>query len=143
MSIKLAEDQIGFKRHSYPQNAEINVTPFVDVMLVLLVIFMIAAPLATVTVPVELPHNSSAPSPPPVAPLTVTIQADGTIYIGTAKTALNDLVPALTAAAKGNFNTDIFLRGDKHLQYGQLMDVMNQITIGGFSKVGLIAEQNG
>jgi TonB system transport protein ExbD (group 1) len=142
MSIKLSEDQVTFRRLSYPPNAEINVTPFVDVMLVLLVIFMIAAPLATVTVPVDLPQNTAAPTPPPAAPVTVTVQADGTVYVGATKTTMNNLIPALLAATRQNLDTRILLRGDKHLQYGQLMDVMNDLSNGGYSKVGLIAEQS-
>ena len=143
MSIKLAEDQVSFRRHSYPQNAEINVAPFVDVMLVLLVIFMIAAPLATVTVPVDLPRNSSAPTPPPVQPVTVSVQADGTVFVGANKTDLAHLVPSLLVATKQNLDTRILLRGDKRLQYGQLMEVMNELSDGGFNKVGLVAEQSG
>jgi TonB system transport protein ExbD (group 1) len=142
MSIKLAEDQVSFRRHSYPQNAEINVTPFVDVMLVLLVIFMIAAPLATVTVPVDLPQNSSAPTPPPAQPIIVTVQADGTVFVGPSKTDLAHLLPTLLVATKQNVDVRILLRGDKRLQYGQLMDVMNDLSDGGFNKVGLVAEQS-
>jgi TonB system transport protein ExbD (group 1) len=141
MSIKLAEDQVSFKRHSYPPNAEINVTPFVDVILVLLVIFMIAAPLQTVTVPVDLPQNSSTPTPPPSLPVTITVQSDGTMFVGTMRTDAAHLVPSVLASTGGNLDTRILLRGDKHLQYGQLMDVMNSLSDGGFNKVGLVAEQ--
>lgn len=143
MSIKLAEDQVSFRRHSYPQNAEINVTPFVDVMLVLLIIFMIASPLATVTVPVDLPRNTSSPAPPPATPVTVTVQVDGTLFVGPLKTDAAHLIPALLAATKQNLDTRILLRADHRLQYGQLMDVMNELSDGGFNKVGLVAEQSG
>jgi TonB system transport protein ExbD (group 1) len=143
MSIKLAEDQVSFRRHSYPPNAEINVTPFVDVILVLLVIFMIAAPLATVTVPVDLPNNSAQPTPPPAQPVTVTVQVDGTIFVGQTRADAAHLVPELLAATGKNLDTRILLRGDKHLQYGQLMDVMNDLSDGGFNKVGLVAEESG
>ena len=141
MSIKLSEDQISFRRHSYPPNAEINVTPFVDVILVLLVIFMIVAPLATVTVPVELPRSTDTATPLPVEPVTVTVQTDGTVYVGNTRTDEKNLVAVLTAAAKGNFQTRILLRGDKHLEYGQLMEVMNQLSGGGFSQIGLVSQQ--
>lgn len=143
MSIKLAEDQVSFRRHSYPQNAEINVTPFVDVMLVLLIIFMIASPLATVTVPVDLPRNTSSPAPPPATPVTVTVQVDGTLFVGPQKTDTAHLIPALLAATRQNLDTRILLRADHRLQYGQLMDVMNELSDGGFNKVGLVAEQSG
>ena len=143
MSIKLAEDQVSFRRHSYPQNAEINVTPFVDVMLVLLIIFMIASPLATVTVPVDLPRNTSSPALPPATPVTVTVQVDGTLFVGPQKTDAAHLIPALLAATRQNLDTRILLRADHRLQYGQLMDVMNELSDGGFNKVGLVAEQSG
>lgn len=143
MAIKLSEDQINFKRHSYPPNAEMNVTPFVDVMLVLLVIFMIATPLATVTVPVDLPRNTSAATPPPTSPVTVTVQADGTIYVAETKSNINNLTQVLLVATRQNLDTRILLRGDKHLQYGTLMNVMNDLSDAGFSKVGLVAEQTG
>jgi biopolymer transport protein ExbD/biopolymer transport protein TolR len=143
MSIKLAEDQVTFRRHSYPPNAEINVTPFVDVMLVLLVIFMIVAPLATVTVPVTLPRSSAAATPTPLAPVTVTVQTDGTIYVGNTKTDEKHLIAALLVATKSDLGTRIFLRGDKHLEYGQLMQVMDELSDGGFSMIGLVSQQTG
>ena len=142
MSIKLSEDQVSFRRHSYPPNAEINVTPFVDVMLVLLVIFMIVAPLATVTIPVELPRSIAAPTPTPVAPVTVTVQTNGTVYVGNTKTDEKHLVAMLLVATKGDRGTRILLRGDKHLEYGQLMDVMNELSDGGFSMIGLVSQQS-
>lgn len=143
MSIKLSEDQVSFRRHSYPPNAEINVTPFVDVILVLLVIFMIAAPLATVTIPVDLPRTSMTATPPPAQPVTVTVQADGTIYVGNTKTDVKNLVAALLVATKQNLDTRILLQGDKHLEYDQLMAVMNELSDGGFSKIGLVSRQMG
>jgi biopolymer transport protein ExbD len=139
MSIKLSEDQVGFRRHSYPPNAEINVTPFIDVMLVLVVVLMIVAPLATVTVPVELPQSTTAPTPPPVAPVTVTVQTNGTIYVGNTKTNQKDLIGVLLSSTNHNLNTRILLRGDEHLEYGQLMQVMNELSNGGFSLIGLVS----
>jgi len=140
MSIKLSEDQVSFRRHSYPPNAEINVTPFVDVMLVLLVIFMIVAPLATVTVPVDLPRSIAAPTPPPIAPVTVTVQTNGSIFVGNVKTDQKDLVAALLVVTKQNLGTSILMRGDTHLEYGQLMQVMNELSDGGFSLIGLVSQ---
>ena len=142
MSIKLSEDQVSFRRHSYPPNAEMNVTPFVDVMLVLLVIFMIVAPLATVTIPVDLPQSTAAATPPPAAPVTVTVQTDGAIYVGDTKTDAAALVAVLLAATKHDLNTRILLRGDTHLEYGQLMQVMNELSDGGFSMIGLVSQQS-
>lgn len=141
MTLKLSEDQITFRRHSYPPNAEINVTPFVDVILVLLVIFMIAAPLATVTVPVELPQSTASTTPPPAVPVTVTVQRDGTIYVGDTRADAATLVAALMVATKGDLKTRILLRGDKHLEYGQLMSVMNRLSDGGFTAIGLVSLQ--
>jgi len=141
MSIKLSEDQVSFRRHSYPPNAEINVTPFVDVILVLLVIFMIAAPLTTVTIPVDLPRSSATATPPPAAPVTITVQTDGTIFVGETRTDEKDLIAVLGIATKGNYQTRILLRGDKHLEYGQLMEVMNELSDGGFSMIGLVSQQ--
>ena len=143
MSIKLSEDQVGFRRHSYAPNAEINVTPFIDVMLVLVVVLMIVAPLATVTIPVTLPQSSASSTPPPAAPVTVTVQTDGTIYVGNTKTQQINLIPVLLTATKGNLSTRIFLRGDKHLEYGQLMEVMNKLSDGGFSMIGLVSQEAG
>jgi TonB system transport protein ExbD (group 1) len=141
MSIKLSADQVAFRRHSYPPNAEINVTPFVDVMLVLLVIFMIVTPLATVTVPVDLPQSTAAPSPPPNAPVTVTVQTDGSFFVGNVQTDDKNLIAVLLVSTKHNLGTRILLRGDTHLQYGQLMQVMNQLSDGGFSLIGLVSQQ--
>ena len=141
MSIKFSEDQVGFRRHNYLPNAEINVTPFVDVMLVLLVIFMIVAPLSTVTVPVELPRSAATATPLPLEPVTVTVQTNGAIYVGNTVTDEKNLVAVLTTAAKGNFQTRILLRGDTHLEYGQLMQVMNELSDGGFSMIGLVSQQ--
>lgn len=143
MSIKLSEDQVSFRRHSYPPNAEINVTPFVDVILVLLVIFMIAAPLATVTIPVQLPRSTAASTPPPAAPVTVTVQTDGSIYVGDTKTDAQHLIAILLVATKQDLGTRILLRGDTHLEYGQLMEVMNELSDGGFSTIGLVSQQTG
>jgi len=108
--------------------------------LVLLIIFMVAAPLATVTVPVDLPQNSAAPTPPPTQPVTVTVQTDGTIYIDETRTDLGHFDAAILAATKQSRDTPILLRGDKHLEYGRLMDVMNQLSDNGYVKVGLVAD---
>jgi TonB system transport protein ExbD (group 1) len=140
VSIKLSEDQIDFKRHSYPPNADMNVTPFVDVMLVLLIIFMVAAPLATVTIPVELPRSTAAPTPPPATPVNVTLQADGALFVNNDRTDLDHLADAVRGAAGQRLDARILVRGDRHIEYGQLIEVMDRLANNGFSTVGLVTD---
>lgn len=141
MTIQLGGDGPQVKRHSYQQNAEMNVTPFVDVILVLLIIFMVAAPLATVDVPVDLPPNAAAPSPPPVEPIYISVQKNGAVFLQNASTDLRGLTAALEAHTQGNRETRIFVRGDQHAEYGLLMAVMNVLQSGGYTKIGLVAEE--
>ncbi|CAG4885162.1 membrane spanning protein in TonB-ExbB-ExbD complex [Georgfuchsia toluolica] len=129
------------KRHSYQQNAEMNVTPFVDVMLVLLIIFMVAAPLATVDVPVDLPPNAAAPKPPPTEPVYISVQKDGTVFIQNDHTTIAGLPALIKSYTKGDTETRLFLRGDMHAEYGRLMAVMNVLQRGGYTKIGLVAEE--
>ena len=107
---------------------EINMTPFIDVMLVLLVIFMVTAPLMTAGVPLDLPKASAAPLNVDVKPVTLSIKADGKVFLG--ESALDDgqIVPAVTAAAKQGFDERIFLRGDKRVDYGRVAQVMALVT---------------
>src|SRR4051812_28217994 len=129
-------------RHGrYRPLAEINVTPLVDVMLVLLIIFMVTAPLMTSGVSVDLPKTNAQPLNSDSEPLTVTIRADGTIFLQDQGVDLTDLVTKLQAIAKNNPERRIFVRGDKDLAYGRIMEVMSTITNGGFTKVALLAEQ--
>ncbi|MFA7268030.1 MAG: biopolymer transporter ExbD [Sterolibacterium sp.] len=128
------------KRHSYQQNAEMNVTPFVDVMLVLLIIFMVVAPLATVDVPVDLPPNAAAPKPPPTEPVYISVQKQGTVYVQNVATSLGGVSAALHVLTKGDTETRVFLRGDMHAEYGHLMAVMNVLQKDGYTKIGLVAE---
>jgi TonB system transport protein ExbD (group 1) len=132
---------LGVKRHAYQQNAEMNVTPFVDVMLVLLIIFMVAAPLATVNVPVDLPPATENQVTPPVEPVYVSIQLDGSIYIGDERTDIDHVVAAVASRANGDHDERIFIRCDQHVVYGKLMDIMNRLQDAGFYKVGLVAEE--
>lgn len=141
MSIRLSDDGIGVRRHAYPPNAEINVTPFVDVMLVLLVIFMVAAPLATAIVPVDLPKDTAAATPPPSEPVSISILPGGIVFVGTARTDMAGLVAAVDAAAHADHDTRILVRGDRRLDYGSLIAVMNRLADGGYVKVGLVTEQ--
>jgi biopolymer transport protein TolR len=129
------------RRGHYRPLAEINVTPLVDVMLVLLIIFMVTAPLMTSGVSVDLPKTNAQPLNSDSEPLTVTIKADGTIFLQEQGVNLADLVTKLQAIAKNNPERRIFVRGDKDLAYGRIMEVMSTITNGGFTKVALLAEQ--
>ncbi|MGB3810671.1 MAG: TonB system transport protein ExbD [Parvibaculum sp.] len=117
---------------------EINVTPFIDVMLVLLIIFMVAAPLATVDVPVDLPAATARQAPRPDKPIMLTVKQDLTLAIGNNSVARNMLAQALDSAAGGDKNQRIFLRADKSVDYGDLMDVMNGLRDAGYLKVALI-----
>jgi biopolymer transport protein TolR len=131
----------GKGRGRYRPLAEINVTPLVDVMLVLLIIFMVTAPLMTSGVSVDLPKTSDQPLNSDSEPLTVTIKADGAIFLQDQAVEIGDLVAKLQAIAKNNPERRIFVRGDKDLAYGRIMEVMGTITQGGFTKVALLAEQ--
>ena len=129
------------KRHNYQQNAEMNITPFVDVMLVLLIIFMVAAPLATVDVPVDLPSNAAAPTPPPTDPLYISVQADGLLFVQEQGVALADLAGVVRGATGNRLDTRLFLRGDQAVDYGTLMRVMNSLQKAGYSQISLVAAQ--
>jgi biopolymer transport protein ExbD len=122
---------------------EINVTPFIDVMLVLLIIFMVAAPLSTVDVPVDLPAISATPQQRPDKPLFLTVKADLSLAVGDAQTTRNDLVSALNTATGGDKSTRLFLRADRTVPYGELMAVMDVLKSSGFLKVALVALESG
>src|SRR6201991_2433578 len=130
-------------RGRYRPLAEINVTPLVDVMLVLLIIFMVTAPLMTSGVSVDLPKTNAQPLNSDSEPLTVSIKADGSIFLQDQAVDISDIVAKLQAIAKNNADRRIFVRGDKDLAYGRIMEVMGTITQGGFNKVALLAEQTG
>ncbi len=129
------------RRGRYRPLAEINVTPLVDVMLVLLIIFMVTAPLMTSGVNVDLPKTSAAPLNQDSQPLTVSVNAKGDIFLENTAVDVTDLVSKLQAIAQNNADRRIFVRGDKDLSYGRIMQVMATITQGGFTKVALLAEQ--
>jgi biopolymer transport protein ExbD len=117
---------------------EINVTPFIDVMLVLLIIFMVAAPLATVDIAVNLPSSTAAPQPRPDKPLFLTVKADLTLTLGNVVVARDSLAGALAEAANGDRDTRVFLRADKAVSYGDLMAMMDLLRAAGFLKVALV-----
>ncbi len=127
-------------RGRYRPLAEINVTPLVDVMLVLLIIFMVAAPLMTSGVKVDLPKASAAPLGQDAKPITVSINGEGHIYLQDTEVQLPDLVTKLQAVAENQPDRRIFVRGDRNIAYGRIMQVMATITQGGFTKVALLAE---
>lgn len=117
---------------------EINVTPFIDVMLVLLIIFMVAAPLATVDVRVNLPASTSAPQPRPETPVYLSIKADKQLYVGNDQVTPESLVNVLTNQTQGNKETTIFFQADKSVDYETLMSVMDKLRTAGYLKIGLM-----
>ena len=117
---------------------EINVTPFIDVMLVLLIIFMVAAPLATVDIAVDLPASTAPPQERPPQPLFLTVKPDLSLTLGDDTVPHDTLGSALDAAAKGDKQARIFLRADKTVPYGEVMEVMNLLRGAGFLKVALV-----
>jgi biopolymer transport protein TolR len=120
--------------------SEINVTPFVDVMLVLLIVFMVTAPLLTAGVAVDLPETSSSPLPGQDEPLTVTVDSGGRIYLQESEIAIEQIGPRLIAISERNPETRIFVRGDKAIDYGHIMQVVGAIHTAGFTKVALVTE---
>lgn len=128
----------GAKR--YRPLSEINVTPFVDVMLVLLIVFMVTAPLLTVGVPVDLPKTQAQSIADPDEPLVISVNAEGKIFIQDSEVELNQLVPRLHAITESKPDTRIFVRGDKSIDYGRIMQVMGTVTVAGFQRVALITE---
>ena len=131
----------GQGRGRYRAMSEINVTPLVDVMLVLLIVFMVTAPMLTSGVNVDLPKTNATQLNVDARPLTVTITADGHTHLGEDDIDLPDLVARLTAASHDDLTTKIYVRGDKAIAYGQVMAVMGTIQQGGFTKVALLTEQ--
>jgi len=133
----------GGRGRGYRQNqfSEINVTPFVDVMLVLLIIFMVTAPMMTTGVTVDLPESAAAPVKGQDEPLTISIKSTGTVYIADNLTKLEDLAPKLKAILGEKKDSRIFIRGDKNVDYGKVMKVVGEVNQAGFFKVALISEQ--
>jgi len=120
------------------ENHEINVTPFIDVMLVLLIIFMVAAPLATVDIKVDLPASTAKPQPRPEKPIFLSVKADQSVYLGDDKVTREQLGQILDARTHGKKDTTIFFQADKGVDYGDLMEVMNALRGAGYLKVGLV-----
>lgn len=130
----------GGRRRGRRLNAEINVTPLVDVMLVLLIVFMVAAPLLSVGVPVELPKTDAKSLPAEQEPITITVNEDGVIYIQDTEIALDDLAPRLEAIATNGYDERIYLRADEDSDYGAVIKVMARVNAAGFSNLGLVTD---
>lgn len=128
------------RRSRHAPMSEINVTPFVDVMLVLLIIFMVAAPLMTGGVPIELPKAQSKQLQSSGEPLSITVKANGDVYIGETPVPLDEVSAKLKGIAKNGVDETIFVRGDSGVTYGIIMRVMGRINAGGFTKVSLVTE---
>lgn len=120
--------------------SEINVTPFVDVMLVLLIIFMVAAPMLTVGVPIDLPQSDAPALSEEREPLTITVNGQGEIFLQETKVALEEVVPRLNAITKQGYEERIYVRGDRSVNYGEVMRVMGTISAAGFKRVALVTE---
>lgn len=134
----------GRRRGRAAAMSEINVTPFVDVMLVLLIIFMVAAPLLTVGVPVELPKTAASALPTEQEePLTITMASDGRLLIQTTEVAEGDLIPRLQAIAAERTSDKVFLRADGAIPYARVAQVMGALNAGGFRNIGLVTDSDG
>ena len=129
------------KGKCYQPMSEINVTPMVDVMLVLLIVFMVAAPLLTVGVPVNLPKAGAQSLKADDGPLAITVNADGTIFIEETEIAITALVPRLQAIAAGGLEQRIYVRGDKDVAYGRIAEVVARINSAGYARVALVTER--
>ena len=134
---------VGKRRHRRkPVMAEINVTPMVDVMLVLLIIFMVAAPLLTVGVPIDLPQTQAKSLDQDKEPLTVSVNTKGEVYLQNSEIKIDELVPKLQAItqARGGNDERIYVRGDRKVDYGTVMRVMGRLSAAGFRRVALVTE---
>ena len=121
--------------------SEINVTPFVDVMLVLLIIFMVSAPLLTVGVPIDLPDTQAKAMNADTQPITVSVNNEGKVFLQETEVPIEEVVPKLQAIAKTGYEERIFVRGDKAADYGTVMKVMARISAAGFKNIGLVTLQ--
>jgi biopolymer transport protein TolR len=132
----------GRRRGRKPVMAEINVTPMVDVMLVLLIIFMVSAPLLTVGVPLDLPQTQAKSLDQDKNPLTLSVNIKGQVYLNDTEITLDEVVPKLTAITqtRGGMDERIFVRGDKKVDYGTVMKVMGRLSAAGFRRVALVTE---
>jgi biopolymer transport protein TolR len=138
----LAENGTGGRRRArrYRPMAEINVTPMVDVMLVLLIVFMVTAPLLTVGVPIDLPETRAQQLQGDKEPLTITVDTEGKIYLQDTEIVIDEVVPKLIAIASNGYEERIYVRGDRRVNYGTVMKVMGTISAAGFRRIALVTE---
>ena len=139
----MAMHNLSLEEERVEEAHEINVTPFIDVVLVLLIIFMVAAPLSTVDVNVDLPASTAQPAPRPDKPLFVTLKADLSLSLGETPVPREGLGPALDAAANGDKDQRIFVRADRTVPYGSIMELMNVLRGAGYLKIGLVGLEAG
>ncbi len=128
------------KVRRYTQMSEINVTPFVDVMLVLLIVFMVTAPLLTVGIPVDLPKVKASALTDQKDPIEITINLEGDVYIGESLVKVENLIPRINAITERNTEARIYIRGDRIVAYGRIMEIMSIINAAGYIKVALITQ---
>lgn len=140
MSMDTGGGRSGRRGRRYRPMSEINVTPFVDVMLVLLIVFMVSAPLLTVGVPIELPQSAANPLEGDTEPLTITIDTDGKVYLQNSEIALEEVVERLQAIAANGYEERIFVRGDRAVDYGAVMQIMGRLNQAGFRRIGLVTD---
>ena len=131
----------GTRRARHRPMGDINVTPMVDVMLVLLIIFMVAAPLLTVGVPIELPETQAKAMNSDTQPITISVNSDGEIYLNDTVIPIDEVVAKLQAVAQAGYEERIFVRGDRSADYGTVMRVMARISAAGFRNIGLVTDQ--
>ncbi|MBD1547323.1 protein TolR [Roseibium aggregatum] len=129
------------RRRRHAPMSEINVTPMVDVMLVLLIIFMVAAPLLTVGVPIDLPETKAKALEGDTEPITISVNSAGKIFIQDTEIAIDEVVPKLEAIAKNGYDERIYVRGDQNSDYGTMMKIMGRINAAGFKRLGLVTLQ--
>ena len=137
--INLGQNQTKRKKR-YSQMSEINVTPFVDVMLVLLIVFMVTAPLLTVGIPVDLPKVKASALTDQKDPLEITVKIGGEIYLGESKVDVENLIPRLNAITELNKEARIYVRGDRVVAYGRIMEIMSLVNSAGYIKVALVTQ---
>ena len=140
MGVQLGSSTQQRGRRKLRPMGEINVTPFVDVMLVLLIVFMVTAPLLTVGVPVDLPKTKASQISDDQTPMVISIKPDGEIALQNRIIAVDELIPRLEAVARAKPETRIFVRGDKKVSYGEVMAIMGRVQEAGFSRVALITK---